>query len=177
MLSALYSGCKKINQDELTTDSIIKYVESVNNKTLKETVFDFNDEYKEDDALGVVNIGSSEITSYSEDGNILKIKVSYNGSHGNLTTTIFCKAGKAVFIRKNLETFDPPKYEKGSRIKDKIWNEYFVLDKKILEFRNNGGPIRFNKPDQLDLTTKFYELIKDFESYMRIIKSRESMLD
>jgi hypothetical protein len=158
------------HQDTNSVVDIKNYIESINRKELEDTSFSIDGRYKEDDAITVGRIGSSELTAYSDGNSLVKLKVFYNGSHGNLTTTIFCKNGKAVFIRKILEIYDPPKHEKGSQVKMVMKNEFYFSNDRIISFENDGGVIRYNQPEELNLEMKFEELNQDYNNYIKLFK-------
>jgi len=165
-------GCGSTSSQNANNISNIKdYVELINGKYLKDTSFAFDGKYMETDAITVVNIGSSELTAYIDGNSLVKIKVIYNGSHGDMTTTIFCKDGKCVFIEKILEIYEPPKHEENSKIKTTIRNKFYLSNDKIIYFENEGGIIRYNQPNKLNLEMKFKELHQDYKNYRKLLES------
>lgn len=164
-----FERTNSLNQEINTVETIDKYVSLLNEKELQTQAYYFDGEYKEGDATTVVSVGSSEIIGYYEKDELLKIKVFYNGSHGNLITSIYCKGGKLVFVQKTLEIFDPPKFDRGNKLKAVILNEYYLSENKIISFKHEGGVIKYNIPGEIDFKKKNIELNKDFESYTKLL--------
>jgi len=172
ILAVLAINCQNSKYQNKGVDSINEYVTSVENKNLQSEKVVFYDEYREQDAMTLVTVANSEMTAYKEGGELVKLEVNYNGSHGDLKTTFYCENGNIVYVRKQLDIYNPPKYESESKLSKTIVNEFYLSKQSIIEFKNEGGVIRLNKPNDMDLEEKFEELHQDYNKYIQILSNK-----
>ena len=177
LLSTLLAGCAVNSKQGIkNVEEINNYIKLIDTENLQKITipFDGEYEYKEADAIRVVNVGDSKITVYYGDNLLLRLDVFYNGSHGDLTTIIYVKKERPVYIRKLFEGYDPPKYEEGSKIWTEILDEYYISGDEIIFFKNNGKVISCNQLEEFNIEMKFDELYKDFKNYVRIVSEYNS---